>query len=579
MADAALRTVPPRPGAGRVALGGEGLILLAVFAYLALFTLWPLGTVLLRALAPGEDGQFLGLLLDQWQSRSFTRAFVNTLEASGLATLLSILIGTIMAFVLALTDVRAKTAITFVLLLPLLIPPQITALAWIELTGPSSPILKALGLAIEPGRTNPLYSREGIVLVMGIEHATLVFLAVRAGLRNLPRELVEAARLSGARPLRATVSVIAPLALPSILAGAALAFVSAIGNFGVPALLGIPGRYPMLTTLIYRRLNGFGPSVLGEVAAIAVVLIALAVAGLALRAFASRRSAARIERSSASLTAFPLGRSRPLVEAAVWAFLAVIALLPLAALLASSVTPALGVPLTLETITLDNYRFAIVKQDATHRAFVNSILLAGTAAIVSALFAIPLAYLSVMRRRPLARALDLVADTPYSIPGTVLAIGVILVFLPPLPVLGISLYGTIWILLVAYLARFLTLALRPVTAGMETIETALDEAARVAGAGPFRRIWSIILPSVAPAAAAGALLIFITALNELTVSALLWSSGHETLGVVIFFLHYEGNSPAASALAAASVAVTLAIALVLGLVGRRLPEGAVPWRA
>src|SRR5690606_21380589 len=120
---------------------------------------------------------------------------------------------------------------------------QITALAWIELVGPSSPILRPLGLAGAPGETNPLYSLGGIVLVMGIEHAALVFLAVRAGLRSVPRDLVEAARIAGARPLPSMLRIVAPLVMPAMLAGATLAFVSSIGNFGVPALLGIPGRY------------------------------------------------------------------------------------------------------------------------------------------------------------------------------------------------------------------------------------------------------------------------------------------------------------------------------------------------
>jgi len=183
-----------------------------------------------------------------------------------------------------------------------------------------------------------------------------------------------------------------------------------------------------------------------------------------------------------------------------------------------------------------------------------------------------------LRRNPLAQALDLLADAPYAVPGTVLAIAIILVFLPPLPVLGISLYGTIAIILVAYLARFLALALRPTMAGMELVNRNLDEAAQVAGAGIFRRLGSIILPVVAPSAAAGALLIFMTAFNELTVSALLWSTGRETLGVVVFFLHYEGNSPAAAAVATISVAVTLGLAGVASFLGRNLPAGVVPWR-
>lgn len=574
-AQAVQRTVSPR----RLrAPSGELLMLAGVALYIGIFTVWPLGRLLLEGVGANAAGETLGILRDQWQSRSTSRALWNTLEAGTLATLVSIALGATMAFVVALTNVRAKTALTFALLLPLLIPSQITALAWIELIGPSSPILRPLGLASPPGTTNPLYSLGGIVLVMGVEHAALVFLAVRAGLRAMPRDLVEAARISGARPLVATIRIVLPLAMPALVAGAALAFVSAIGNFGVPALLGIPGRYPMLTTLIYQRLNGFGPSVLGEVAAIALILILIAMTGLALRALVAARANARVERAGAMLAPFPLGRARPAVEAAVWSVLVFVSFLPLAALLAASLTPAVGVRLSPETLTFDNYRFAVFGQEMTRRAFANSFLLAGATAVVAGLVAVPLAYLAVIRRSKAARGLDLVADTPYAIPGTVLAIGAILVFLPPLPLIGVSVYNSLWIILFAYFARFMTLALRPVTASLETIEPALDEAARIAGARAFRRLVSIILPVAAPAAVAGGLLIFMTAFNELTVSALLWSSGAETLGVVVFFLQYEGNSPAAAALATATVAVTLILALILDQLGRWLPGDVVPWR-
>ncbi|MEA2937115.1 MAG: iron(III) transport system permease protein [Alphaproteobacteria bacterium] len=558
---------------------GETFLVLLLALYVAGLALWPLARLFVEALMPGRDGEVLGVLLSQWRSPAVQRALVNTLEVSVLATLVSLVIGVAVALVLTLTDIRGKAALTFVALLPLLVPSQITALAWIEFTGTSSPILTPLGLAPPPGTTNPLYSMWGIVLVMGIEHSTLVFLAVRAGLRNLPRDLVEAARLGGAPPLRVTRSVIAPLAMPSILAGAALAFVTSIGNFGIPALLGIPGRYTVLTTLIYQRLQGFGPRVLGEVAALALILAGLAVIGLLLRALMLRRGRSVAEGSSAHLDPFRLGPFGLAAETGLWAFLVCIAVLPLLALLATSLSPALGVPLRWDTATLDNYRFALFAQDATIRAFRNSFVLALVTAIVSAGVAVPLAYLLTLRRNPAARVLDLLADAPYAVPGTVLAIAIILVFLPPLPLVDVSLYGTIGIMLVAYLARFLALALRPTMAGMELVNKNLDEAAQVAGAGVFTRIYAVILPVVAASAAAGALLVFMTAFNELTVSVLLWSTGKETLGVVVFLLHYEGNSPAAAAVATISIAVTLALAGAASFLGRNLPAGVVPWRA
>jgi iron(III) transport system permease protein len=559
--------------------GGEAALVIAIAIYIALFAVWPLARLFYEALLPGRDGEMLGVLLGQWRNPATQIALLNTLVSSALATLVSVAIGIAAAFLLTLTDVRGKAVLTFMALLPLLVPSQITALAWIEFTGASSPILAPLGLAPEPGTTNPLYSKWGIVLVMGIEHSTLVFLAVRAGLRNVPRDLVEAARLGGAHPLRATLSVIMPLALPAILAGAALAFVTSIGNFGIPALLGIPGRYSVLTTLIYQRLQGFGPRVLGEVAALALILAMLATIALLLRALVIRSSSVVVEGSSAHLDPFRLGRGRIVVSVFAWLALMAVAVLPLLALIAASLTPALGVPLRLNSATLENYRFALLQQDATIRAFRNSFILAAATAVIGAAVAVPLAYLATLRANKVARVLDFIADAPYAVPGTVLAIAVILVFLPPLPFIEVSLYGTLGIILVAYLARFLALALRPTMAGMERVNKNLDEAAQIAGASVLRRLRAVILPVVAPSAAAGALLIFMTAFNELTVSALLWSSGHETLGVVVFTLHYEGNSPAAAAVATISIGVTLALAGLASMLGRRLPEGVVPWRA
>lgn len=563
----------------RFRLDGELLLLLLVGAYVLFLCLLPLLRLFAEAFLAGE-GLGAGFVAEVWSSRAAQRATWNTLEASLGATLVSLLLGGAMALLLGLTDLRGKTVLVFLLLLPLLIPPQISALAWLELIGPQSPLRTLLGLGGTPGTGNPLYGREGIVLVMGIEHAPLVFLALRAGLRALPRDLAEAARAAGARPPRVLLGVVLPLLAPAILAGAALAFVSAIGNFGVPALLGIPGRYPMLTTLIYQRLNGFGPSVLGEVAALALILALLAAAGLALQALALRRAPRGFDRSGGLLgAAFSLGRRRPAVEAAVWTLMTVIAVLPLLALASAALVPAVGVRLSWESATLRNLVYVLTELSTTRRAFLNSTLLAGGAALATAAVALPLAWLLVSRRSRAARGLDLLADAPYALPGIVLSIAFILVLLPPPPILGVSLYNTLWILLLAYMARFLALSLRPAVSGLQQLEPALEEAAQAAGAGPLHRLRTVVLPLVAPAIGAGALLVFLAAFSELTVSALLWSRGNETVGVVVFSLYDEGNSTAAAAVALLTLVFILAVAGLAGLCARRLPRGVLPWQA
>lgn len=570
--------MPASSGVRRLIGDGERILLAVVVFYVALFCVLPLLRLAMEIFDQGAAEGF-ALFADLWDSRSVRRATWNTLDAGLFATALSVVLGTAMALLVALTDIRGRTALVFLLILPILIPAQISVLAWLELIGPASPLWQLPLMEPPETRRNPLYSREGVILLLGIEHAPIVFLAVRAGLRLLPADLVEAARASGAGPLTVVATILLPLLRPAILAGAALAFVSAIGNFGVAALLGIPGRFQMLTTLIYQRLNGFGPSMLGEVAVVAVLLAAMAAAGLALQAWALKRQTQPVVRSAPIGMCFPLGRWRLPVEALVWALLLFMGIAPLIALVSSSLAQALGVPVTLDTMTWRHYAYAITS-DATARAFVNSFLLAAGAAGVTVAVAIPFGFFILNRRHRIARALDTVADAPYALPGIVLSIACILLYLRPLPLVEVSLYNTFWILLVAYLGRFLALGLRPTLAGLQQIDPQMEEAARICGAGSIRRLATIIAPLVAPSAAAGGMLIFMAAFNELTVSALLWSAGNETLGVVIFSLTYEGNSNAAAAVSVLALLATLAVAGIAHLVARfgRLPRGVLPWQ-
>lgn len=556
--------------------GGEGILAALVLAWILAVSVWPLLRLFAEALGQGQDGAPFGLIPEVLSARATGRAFWNTLAASTGAVVISTGLGVALALLTGLFRLRGQVAMTFLILSPLLIPSQTMALAWIELTGASSPVLAPLGLAPPPGQTNPIYSGWGIALLMGIEHMPLVFIAVRAALIAIPADLVEAARIVGAGTGRIVARIVLPLVAPAALAGAVLAFSAAVGNFGVPALLGIPGRFPMLTTLIYQRLNGFGPSVAGQVTVLALILVVLAVAALALRALVLARLAVPMGQG-APMAPLSAGRWQGLAAAAVWALLAMIAILPMLALLGTALTPALGVALNAETVTLRNFA-DLAANPAIGRAMVNSTLLSALAAAGCALVALAFAFLATSARSRLVRVLDWLVDAPWVVPGTVVALAMILAFLRPLPLVG-SLYGTFAILLVAYLARFLPLVLRPVLAAAEALDPALDEAARIVGAGPLRRLALILTPQVLPALMAGSLLLVMTAINELTLSALLWSAGHETVGVMIFALQYEGNSTAAAAMAVVSLLLVVVPALALDRLAHRLPPGTLPWRS
>jgi iron(III) transport system permease protein len=264
------------------------------------------------------------------------------------------------------------------------------------------------------------------------------------------------------------------------------------------------------------------------------------------------------------------------IELLIWILVLILSLVPLAALTMTALLPAIGVAFGLDTISLDRFR-AVLDNQTVRRAFANSLWLALITAAISMLVAVPLAFVSSRRQNPVLRLLDIVIEAPWVVPGTVVALGMILVFLKPLPLVGVSIYGTMMILVIAYLARFLPLVLRPVAAAAQSADPSLDEAARVTGAGLLRRILAIFLPGVLPAAAAGAILVVMTALNELTLSALLWSSGNETIGVMIFALQYEGNSTAAAAVAVLSTLLVLVLAAIATAAARRLPRGTLPW--
>lgn len=557
---------------------GERVILLALVAFVALVALWPMARLLAEAVAPGGR---LGLdtLIETWSGRGVRRALVNTLVTASLGTILSVALGAGFALLVALTDIRGKAPLVFCFMLPLMIAPQVSALAWIQVFGPNSALLKSVGLAPAPGSPNPLYGPGGIALLLGLQHAPLVFLALRAGLRNLPRDLVEAAQAAGATPLRIVRGVVLPLMTPALAAGGGLAFVSAIGNFGIPALLGIPGGYTVLVTLIYQRLAGFGPRVLPEVAAIAALLAVLAAIGMIIQRRRAGAADVRVVSLAAAAPGWTLGRWRLPTEIACWTLLAFILVLPLASLIATSLVPAYGVALSWTKLTLAHYAYILLEHGAARRAFVNSLTLAGGAALILVAVSVPLALFADWRRSRMVNVLALVAEFPYALPGVVLALAMILVLLKPLPVLNISLYNTVWIILAAYLARFLTLAWRPASAGLAQLDRALEEAAQGAGAGFAFRLRTIVYPLLAPAAAAGGILVFLTAFNELTVSALLWSSGAETLGVVLFSLEQAGESTAAAAVAVLTIVATVALMAMGSALRHRLPPGVLPWQA
>ncbi|MEJ2763710.1 iron ABC transporter permease [Photobacterium sp. MCCC 1A19761] len=553
---------------------GLVFLLLMIVCVLTILPSLQLFITSLSNIKNGVDSSLWRMLSDPLTWKALWHSFYT----STLAMLLSLFIGGLLALLIALTDIRFKPLWAFLFMLPMMIPPQVTALCWIQLFGPSSTILKSIGLAPPLGSSNPIYSAEGIAFLLGIQHAPLVFLALRTQLIALPKEQIEAARLCGASTRAVMSDIILPLCYPALLAAAALAFVSALGNFGIAAMIGIPISYLVLPTLIYQHMANFGAGVLNDVASLSILMAILAYVIVYLQNKAQQASSVHLIGNSGQALQIQLGNYRNTAEMTLALLLFVILVLPLLALIFSSLIPTMGVPLNWQTLTFDAYQTIFSRQSATYTALINSLFLSISAACVLIVLCVSLAYLTTRFPGRKSRLLISLIDIPFTLPGVVLAIACILLFARPFPWLEWSLYGTLGIIFIAYLARFMAVCFKPVLTQMTQIDPAMEEAAQLAGANLFTRLKDIIFPLLAPSAFAGALLVFLTAVNELTVSALLWSAGTETLGVVIFNLDESGNKVLASAVSVIVVLLVAAVMWLLNSFSRFLPKGVIPWQ-
>lgn len=562
-------SLPPRAQAraltGRV-LDPRALVLVVVAAAMALLVIWPVAQVIYRSLLL-TDG---GLGLDHYRRAIVQpgnlQALTNTVWVGVASAFLAMIAGAVLAFLVMRTDIPGKGWLRTLLVMPYAVPPFFGAIAWAQLLGPQGylmrPILSLLGLEQAPFS---IYSAWGIVFVMAIHDFPLVFLTVTGALERMDASLEEAARTAGAGSLRVMRDVTIPLVLPALLAGGLLAFISSVANFGIPALLGIRARFYVLTTSIYASLNI--PD-LPLATAKSMLLVAVGAAALALqwRLQSGGQRYTVIAGKSIHPQIVRLGPLRRAAFALAIAFALVISILPLFSLLLTSLLKYYGAPLAAASLTLKHYAY-VANQETIRRALANSALLGISAATITMVLGTFVAYARIRAKLRGAAALDTLGMLPYGIPHTVIGIAMILAWARP----PLALYGTIWIILLAYVVAYMPLSLRTTSATLQQVHESLEEAARVSGAGPIRAMRDIIVPLVRPGMVAGWILVFMPAFRELTMSILLFGLRTETIGVIIFNMQDSGYTQIAAALS------VLVVVLILGsnLIVRKATRGQV----
>jgi iron(III) transport system permease protein len=540
-------------------------IVLVPVAFFFIYPLWKLIALSVQT----EAGIGLRYFADVITHERTWTAIGHSVTAAGASTLIALVIGVSLAWLCAYTDIRWKSAIHVLALLPLLIPSYVMTLAWAQLAGPQGVLNRAASwLYGGPLELWDVYGLDGIIVVMGLTHYPLVYMLTLSVLYRIPKELEWAAHSSGATATTVFRKVTLPLALPGIAGGGLLAFISGLDNFGVPAFLGIPENIPLLSTLIYEEVIGFGPSAFARASVLSILLGVIALAGTGVQWLFLRKS--RVDQTSAEDKSIRrhLERYRWGVEVLVGLFLLVTSVLPLLSMAANAFIKAYGLPFVPQNLTWKHYAFVLFDHVGTRAAIGNSLMLACLTGVLCVVAGTWFAYWRIHRPSFMGKVMEGAVALPYALPGMVLGLAMILTWIEPIPSWQPGIYGTVWLILIAYVTRFLILQVKSSTVSIMQVGKEVEEAARING-GRFWTRWSrILLPLYAPGMATGLFLVFLTAFTELTISSLLWSSGSETIGVVIFSFEQAGSTTHSTALSSLIVAGIL-LALTMGGLWKR----------
>ncbi|HVA25842.1 MAG TPA: ABC transporter permease subunit [Chloroflexota bacterium] len=508
---------------------------------------YPLARLLVEAFGGGQAGAVRAL------SGSGT-AIVHTLWVSLLAAGIALVAGGGFAVAVERGKVPGGSWLRLGLLLPILIPPFIGAFGWTQAYGRAG-LLDKLAHISWPG----LFGAGGVVLLLAVHCVPLTYLAAAGALAGRAAEDLErAAQASGAGPLAVVWTITLPLLRPALAAGAALAFLASASDFGIPAVVGLPARFSMVTTEIYRQLSfssnqtSFAAAVV--LAALLALLACLFLTGIArFNVTAAITAAGRRQASPARWT----GRGA-LLLAIGWGWVIISSLLPFAALVLAAFTRAYGLAPVPANWSAEHFAAALNRDGG--EALLRSAGLAAAAATAIVVLGIITAFAG--RAGAWGRLLEGAVALPYAIPGSALAIAIILAF-------SQWLYGTLAIILLAYVARFWALGHRPISSALAQVNPETVQAAQVSGAGVLRSLATGVWPAIASASALAWLLVFLTALHELTVSSLLYTPATQTVAVVVLNSEQEGDVARTAALAVLLTTIVLSAAVPATWLGSR----------
>lgn len=542
---------------------GQRTALAALYAVTGILVCLPLAALLLQGFSESADGRTVAtgrFLIAVIGSPGYWTALGNTVLVALGATVLATLLGVLLAWIIVRTNVPGRRVLDQLAVLPMFIPPFVGAFAWLLMAAPRIGLLNLPFLARDLAAPFDVYTRLGMVWVMGIYLAPYVFLIVASALRNMDPTLEEAAQISGLGRTRTALTITLPVIKPAILSGAILAFVVSIGLFGTPVLLGFSRQIYLLTARIYLDLQQFPPAY-GVIAILALYLMALSLLANALQQLALRgRSFVTVSGKNFRPREVRLGRVRFALAGVVWLYVTLTAIAPILLIAVA----ALSTYAWSGRFTWANLEFLWTSNDV-HSTLANTLTITLVSATVATVIGFGVAWI-VHRTRLRGRALlDYLILFPISVPSLAFAVGVAFLWVR----VPIAIYGTMWIIVLGFLGRYTSYATRSIGGSLVQIHPELEESARVSGYGWMRTLRRITLPLVWPSIVSGWLMLYSIFTTELSIVLPLYTADTRTVSVLSFDTWAVGKFSQVAALSLLQLVIGVGVMYLITSFTRR----------
>lgn len=532
------------------------VIFVGTFAVTAFLIVTPLASLLYGSFRTGGPGTSAAYTTQNWQdlgSRGIINTLLTTCLISVLTSLFSSICGGAMAWLTYRTDFRYKRLLVAAIGLSFFFPGFILAMAWVILGSPGGIFNSILSDVLHIDNVQfDIYSVTGIIWIQVLHITPFAFFTLRGPLSSMDSSLEEAAYASGANPWQVACRVTLPLMIFPVLSSLLLCFVLSMEQFAIPALVGIPGHVNTLATELYL-LTSFSPPNTGLAATVGLAMSA--VTGLSIfaqRRVVHRRNAPTVSGRGYRLRPLNLGHWRVTASVLCLLYALLSFIIPAIALVYTSAIKYFVANPFEAAYTWRNYQ-QIWESPGTIRAFWNTLIVAGGGAVLGLILGTLIAYSTHRLKRRGYRALDILASLPFGIPGIVIGLGFLwsYVYLP--------IYGTLWVLVFCYVARFLPYATETIGAQVVQLDRALEEAAWTSGANRIASFRRIMLPLLRPALQSGYFLLFIAYFREIAAAALIYTSSTQVLSISIWAFFENANWGVASALSIITSVITVAL--------------------